>query len=57
MPKSTTTALAIAAFVLSLIGLVWTAAEKWGDVQARVRHLEETQNYLHGDIRVPGAAK
>lgn len=54
MPKATPTIIAIVALVLSLIGIVWTAAEKWGDIQARVRHLEDTQNYLHGDIHVPG---
>ncbi len=57
MPKTTTTALAIAAFILSIVGLTWTAAEKWGDLQARVRHLEATTQYLHGDIRVPEMSK
>ena len=54
MPRSTTTALAIAAFVLSLTGLVWTAAEKWGRLNQRVEHLEDVQKYLHGDVKPPG---
>lgn len=46
--------LAVAAFVVAVLGMLWTAAEQWGDIKARVKHIEDAQQYLHGDIHVPG---
>lgn len=54
MPKNP---LAVAAFVLSLLALVWNAAEQWGRVIQRIEHLEGAQRYLHGEIQVPGERK
>lgn len=52
MPKN---AIAWVGVVLALLGVLWTAAEQWGELKARVTHLENNQRYLHGDVQAPGA--
>lgn len=43
-------ALAIVATVLAILGIVWQAAIQWEELQGRVRILERSQTYFHGDV-------
>lgn len=49
--------LAVAAFALTLAGLLWTAAEREATQDARIRQLEETQKFLHGEFAMPKGGK
>lgn len=42
-------ALAYVATVLALLGILWTAAEQWGDIKARVAELERADHFYHGE--------
>lgn len=55
MDKSNT--LAYVATVLAILGILWTAAEQWGDMKARIKALEDVEHYLHGDVRPPKELK
>ena len=42
--------LAIVATVLAILGIVWQAAIQWEELQGRVRILEKSQQFYHGDV-------
>ncbi len=36
--------------VAALLGILWQGAEKWFDLQYRVKRLEETTTFIHGNV-------
>ena len=57
MVKSSPSWLAYVATVLAVVSILWTAAEQWGDMKARIKALEAKQTFLHGDFPLPASKK
>lgn len=36
--------------LVGLLAVLWSGAEKWFDLQYRVKRLEETTAYIHGNV-------